>query len=180
MKLSAHFSHDSHPAVLILRTAAIAFSVIGVIAFSWMLNEHQYVYTDGMGEFYTMFPLIFVRCFTASQSLEKSIHTRQNHQSEPPPLTLQNKNTQLAYSLLWSLIILLVRLLSPRALIHPAIYMTFDLIATGTILGFTAAKLDFVTVFRHEYSCLYQRGQCDARTLKRVEYFGCVIGILDS
>lgn len=91
MELSAHFSHDSHPAVLILRTAAIAFSVIGVIAFSWMLNEHQYVYTDGMGEFYTMFPLIFVRCFTAIQFLEKPNHTRQNHQSEPPPLTPQTK-----------------------------------------------------------------------------------------
>lgn len=88
MKLSAHFSYDSRPAVLILRTAAIAFSVIGVIAFSWMLKAHQYVYTDGTGEFYTMFPLIFVRCFTASpRSWQRQPSKRTT------PLTPKTKHT---------------------------------------------------------------------------------------
>lgn len=60
MKLSPHLSHDTHPAILTLRMGTITASIVDVVAFSWMLKAHERVYTDGVGELYTLFPLIFV------------------------------------------------------------------------------------------------------------------------
>lgn len=61
MKISRHISHDSHPAILILRVATIFASIVCVVAFAWMFKAHYEMYTDGTGAFLTLFPLIFVR-----------------------------------------------------------------------------------------------------------------------
>lgn len=60
MKLSPYLSHDTHPAILTLRVGTITATIVDVVAFSWMLKAHERVYTDGVGELYTLFPLIFV------------------------------------------------------------------------------------------------------------------------
>ncbi|ODM15107.1 hypothetical protein SI65_09346 [Aspergillus cristatus] len=147
MKASRHISHDRHPAILILRVATIFASIVCVVAFAWMFRAHEEVYTDGVGSFLTLFPLIFT-----------------------------------AYALFWFLLILLIRVFS-SAIIHPAIYITFDLIAFGTVLGWCVTKLEFVASYGSRHSCNHgPPGSCDtvARVLKGVEYFGCVVGILDS
>ncbi|OJJ84434.1 uncharacterized protein ASPGLDRAFT_332666 [Aspergillus glaucus CBS 516.65] len=147
MKISRHISHDSHPAILILRVATIFASIMCVVAFAWMFKAHDEMYTDGTSAFLTLFPLIFT-----------------------------------AYALFWSLLILAIRIFS-NAFIHPAIYIIFDLIAFGTVLGWCATKLELVASYGSQYSCNHgPPGSCDtvARVLKGVGYFGCVVGILDS
>lgn len=63
MKASRPISHDRHPAILILRVATIFASIVCVVAFAWMFRAHDEVYTDSVGSFLTLFPLIFVRLF---------------------------------------------------------------------------------------------------------------------
>ena len=61
---------------------------------------------------------------------------------------------------------------------HPAIFMTFDLIACGTILGFASTKLEFITSFSHPYTC--NGPGCPVETVRTVEYIGCAIALVDA
>ncbi|EYE99181.1 uncharacterized protein EURHEDRAFT_130839 [Aspergillus ruber CBS 135680] len=110
---------------------------------------------------------------------ELSTHLPQQPSGNPYPTHFHHHIFHpTAYALFWSLLILAIRGFY-SVFIHPAIYITFGLIAFGTILGCCAAKLHFVTSYGSQYSCDRRySGTCNiySMQLRVMEYFGCVVG----
>ena len=79
MKVSPYLCHDNHPAIIFLRLGTIILSIVSLVVFIIVMDAHNKVYTDGMGSFLTLFPLIFVRSSLKSWLVDRVANQERLH-----------------------------------------------------------------------------------------------------